>query len=51
MQACYRKKKNFISKLEEDGMVATNHDDMQQILEGYFSICWVQIFRGNILLI
>jgi hypothetical protein len=35
-QACYRKKKNFISKLEEDGRLATNHDDMQQILEEYF---------------
>jgi hypothetical protein len=34
--ACYRKKKNFISKLEEDGRLATNHDDMQQILEEYF---------------
>jgi hypothetical protein len=28
LQACYRKKKNFISKLEEDGRMATNHDDM-----------------------
>jgi hypothetical protein len=37
LQACYRKKKNFISKLEEDGRMATNHDDMQQILKGYFS--------------
>jgi hypothetical protein len=36
LQACYRKKKNFISKHEEDGRMATNHDDMQQILEGYF---------------
>jgi hypothetical protein len=36
LQSCYRKKKNFISKLEEDGRMATNHDDMQQILEGYF---------------
>jgi hypothetical protein len=36
LQACYRKKKNFISKLEEDGRMATNHDDMQQILEEYF---------------
>jgi hypothetical protein len=36
LQACYRKKNNFISKLEEDGRMATNHDDMQQIFEQYF---------------
>jgi hypothetical protein len=35
-QACYRKKKNFISKIEEDVRLATNHDDMQKILEEYF---------------
>jgi len=28
-QACYRKKRKFISKLEEDGRVYTNHDDIQ----------------------
>jgi hypothetical protein len=37
MQACYRKKKNYISKLEEDGRVITNHDDMQHVLDGFFS--------------
>jgi hypothetical protein len=36
-QACYRKKRNFISKLEEDGRVITNHDDIQEVLDGFFS--------------
>jgi hypothetical protein len=36
-QACYRKKHNFISKLEEDGRVITNHDDIQEVLDGFFS--------------
>jgi hypothetical protein len=36
-QACYRKKRKFISKLEEDGRVFTNHDDIQEVLDGFFS--------------
>jgi hypothetical protein len=28
MQARFRKKRNFISKLEEEGRVVTNHEDM-----------------------
>jgi hypothetical protein len=36
-QACYRKKRNFISKLEEEGRVITNHDDMQEVLDDFFS--------------
>jgi hypothetical protein len=36
-QACYRKKRKFISKLEEDGRVYTNHDDIQVVLDGFFT--------------
>jgi hypothetical protein len=35
--ACYRKKRKFISKLEDDGRVITNHDDIQVVLDGFFS--------------
>lgn len=37
MQACFRKKRNFISKLEGEGRVVTNHENMQNILDGFFS--------------
>lgn len=37
MQACIRKKRNFISKLEDDGRIVTNHGQMQDVLDGFFS--------------
>jgi hypothetical protein len=37
MHACFRKKRNFISHLEDDGRVVTNHDQMQEVLDRFFS--------------
>jgi hypothetical protein len=37
MQACFRKKRNFISHLEDEGRTVTNHDQMQEPLDGFFS--------------
>ena len=36
-QAVYRKKRKFISNLEEDGRVYTNHEDIQGVLDGFFT--------------
>jgi hypothetical protein len=51
MQARFRKKRNFISYLEEEGRVVSNHEDMQEVLDGFFLVFWVLIFRGKALLI
>jgi hypothetical protein len=37
MQACFRKKRNFISHLEDEGGTVTNHDQMQELLDNFFS--------------
>jgi hypothetical protein len=37
MHACFRKKRNFISHLEDEGRIVTNHDQMQEVLDGFFS--------------
>jgi hypothetical protein len=37
MQACICKNRNFISKLEDDRRIVTNHDQMQEVLNGFFS--------------
>ena len=37
MQACFRKKRNFISHLEDEGRTVTNHDQMQELLDSFFS--------------
>jgi hypothetical protein len=37
MQARLRKKRNFISKLEDEGRIVTNHEQMQEVLDGFFS--------------
>jgi hypothetical protein len=37
IQACIQKKRNIISKLEDDGRIVTNHDQMQDVLDGFFS--------------
>jgi hypothetical protein len=36
-QARYRKRKNFISKLEDDGTTVTSHDDKAQVPLNFFS--------------
>ena len=37
MQARFRKKRNFISYLEDEGRVVSNHEEMQEVLDGFFS--------------
>ncbi|XP_020399005.1 chromatin modification-related protein EAF1 B isoform X3 [Zea mays] len=36
-KARLRKKRNFISKLEDEGRIVTNHEQMQEVLDGFFS--------------
>jgi hypothetical protein len=51
MQACLRKKRNFISKLEDDGRIVTNHEQMQEVLDGFFSNLLGSEVRDLLLLI
>jgi hypothetical protein len=37
MHACFRKKRNFISHLEDEDRIVTNHDQMQELLDSFFS--------------
>jgi exonuclease III len=51
MQARLRKKRNFISKLEDDGRIVTNHEQTQEVRMVSFPIFWVLNFRDLLLLI
>jgi hypothetical protein len=46
-----RKKRNFISKLEDDGRIVTNHEQTQEVRMVSFPIFWVLNFRDLLLLI
>jgi hypothetical protein len=37
LQAHYRKKRNFISHLEDEGRIVTSHEQMQEVLDDFFS--------------